>query len=979
MSENKKEISHWKSLEELHQDPEFLEQNANEFSEGSPSRRNFLKAMGFTLATASLVACSRSPIHKAIPFLNKPEELTPGVANWYATTCAACSAGCSLLVKSRDGRPIKVEGNPDSPLTAGGVCVVGQASLLGLYDENRLPGPLWSGEGVTWGHLDEQTRNRLKEISQGPGKIVLLTGTVLSPTTHQLIKDFLAPFPQSQHIQYDALSAYGIRVANQKSFNKSVVPNYRFDKAKLIIGINADFLGAWISPVEFTHRYIQNRKLKKPIPLSKHIQLESDFTLTGSNADERIPIQASQEGEVVLGLIKNLQALANGSEAPSPSGSLNPALQKIARQLWRSRSQSLVVSGSNDVEIQMGVNAINSILGNIGSTIDLDNPSLQKQGNDEAFAKLVKEMESGEVGALLVWGANPAYDNPLADRFKKGLKKVPFSLSFNNYLDETASETTAVSPDLNYLESWTDAQPKSNLYHLAQPLIAPLFDNRAFQDSLLRWMNASQDYFAYLQDNWTKVLFPKQNRFLSPKKFWNQSVHNGFFTLPEESVQPYRFTADLEAVVRSLNGKISKNRKGFSLKLYESLALRDGRHANNPWDQECPDPVTKVTWDNYLQMAPQTAERLGIRQGDVVRLKMAKAQVELPVHLQPGLFPENLSVALGYGRKKAGKVGNHVGEDLYPFVSLIDGTFRYSGQTVELETTGKRAKLATTQTHGSMEGRPIIKETTLEEWVINPRSGNMDRVKIISLWPQWKTGPEKWGMAIDLNACTGCSACVVSCQVENNVPVVGKEEVWRRREMHWLRIDRYYTGDKESPEVAHQPMLCQHCENAPCETVCPVLATVHSSDGLNQQIYNRCVGTRYCANNCPYKVRRFNWFDYADNPKFDYYLNDKLGKMVLNPDVVVRSRGVMEKCSMCIQRIQAGKLKAKQEGRKLKDGDIQMACQQSCPSKAIVFGNLKDPESEVSKLVKNGRHYGVLEELNVQPAIGYLTKVRNKG
>ncbi|MDX1387033.1 MAG: 4Fe-4S dicluster domain-containing protein, partial [bacterium] len=632
----------------------------------------------------------------------------------------------------------------------------------------------------------------------------------------------------------------------------------------------------------------------------------------------------------------------------------------------------------NNLSVQLAVAAMNVLLKNIGTTVDLDNPSLQSQGNEGDFKNLIEEMQAGQIGALLIEGINPAYDNPLAKEFKKALKAVPFSLSFQNYRNESSDRTTAVAPGLSYLEAWGDAQPKTNLFHLRQPLIAPLFDNRSFQDSLLRWMDSSEDYYAYLKRYWSETLFAQQSRFLFPTQFWNRSLHDGVFVLPENPSQHYEMQTPVTTLLGDLQGSAEQGRQGMVLTLYESVGMREGRHANNPWNQELPDPVTKVTWDNYAKIAPATAKGMGIRQGDILKIKGKGFVVELPAHLQPGLHPENISIALGYGREKAGKVGNGVGKDLYPWVGLAKNLFQYDGMPLEVIPTGRKAHLATTQTHGRMEGRPIIKETTLQKWLSNPASGNEDRPHLVSLWPKWKTGPENWGMVIDLNACTGCSACVISCQVENNVPVVGKDEVYRRREMHWMRIDRYWTGSEDKPEAAHQPMLCQHCADAPCETVCPVLATVHSSDGLNQQVYNRCVGTRYCANNCPYKVRRFNWFDYADNPKFDYYLNNKLGKMVLNPDVVVRSRGVMEKCSMCIQRIQAGRLKAKQEGRKLKDGEIKMACEQSCPSDAIVFGNLKDPKSRIAKLVKNERYYGVLEELGVRPNVGYLTKVRNK-
>ncbi|MFO1464399.1 MAG: TAT-variant-translocated molybdopterin oxidoreductase [bacterium] len=972
--------SHWQSLEELRREPGLLEARADEFPEWNSSRRDFLKLMGFSLGTVAMVACTRSPVHQALPFLNKPAELTPGEANWYATTCASCSAGCGLLVKSRDGRPIKVEGNTESPLNRGGVCAVGQASLLTLYDNGRLKKPRWEGAETDWEALDQKVKAALSSLSSG-GKLVLLTGTILSPTTRALIAEFLARFPGSRHVAYDPISARALREAHRLAFGKAVVPHFRFEGAKRIVGIQADFLGTWLSPVEYTQQYTANRKLAPGGDISRHLQFESDFTLTGSNADRRVPIAPSQTGPVVLALLQRVHRLAGAAgipEFPRPEVD-EKLLDEAAADLWAHRGESLVVCGSNDVSTQLAVAALNARLGNIGKTLDLDNPSLQKQGDEADFSQLMEELKQGQVQALLIHGVNPCYDHPEGKAFGEWLKKIPLSLSFSPYLDETAVAAKGVCPDLHFLEAWNDAQPREPIFQVAQPLIAPLFETRSFQDSLLRWMEAPQDFYAYLRNYWEKNLFPKQSRHLLFQDFWNHSVQDGVFAADSVPAREYPFAGELGAAVAKIAAAVSAQAKGdFELALYEPVALREGRQANNPWLQELPDPVTKVTWDNVLKVAPAEAERRGLKEGDLVRLTWNGRAVELPIFLQPGMPPRTVAAALGYGRTRAGKVGDGVGQNLYPLVGFQEGALVYAQGGLALEKTGRRGGIATTQTHSSMEHRPIVKEATLAEYRKNPAAGNDDRPKLISLWPAWKEGTHSWGMAIDLNACTGCSSCLISCQVENNVPVVGKEEVERRREMGWIRIDRYYNGSEENPEVVHQPMMCQHCANAPCETVCPVLATVHSSDGLNQQVYNRCVGTRYCANNCPYKVRRFNWFDYADNPEFDFNLNDKVAKLALNPDISVRSRGVMEKCSMCIQRIQEGKLQAKKEGRDLKDGEIQMACQQSCPGKAIVFGDLNDPNSEISKLTRNERYYAVLEELNVRPSVGYLTKVRNK-
>lgn len=997
MSENEKK--YWKGLEELHEEPAFLGTRSKEFAEELPvpfdqaesklqaSRRDFLKILGFSIGGTALASCTRMPVEKAIPYLVQPEEVIPGVANWYATTCEGCTASCPILVKTRDGRPIKIEGNPESPLTQGGLCAVGQAMVLSLYDDARLKGPLWNGQGTSWDQIDSNINKTLGEISTEGGKMALLTGTIVSPTTRELIGEFLKKYPGLRHVVYEPVSSAAIFEATEKSFGVRVLPHYQFDQAEMIVSLDADFLGTWISPVEFSAAY--SRKRRPGEGMSRHVQFESRMSLTGANADLRVPVSSSEMQAVAVGLLKEVLKLSDvdvgaGSSSPqivSNEGARTAPLQgkiiaETAKSLWNNRGQSLVVSGSDDVSTQIFVHALNSLLGNIGKTVDFDNPSFQKQGDDRAMRKLVDEMNASRIHALILYGVNPAYDCPESDRFVSGLKKTRLVISLSDRMDETSSLAHAVCPDHHFLESWNDAQPTLSHLSLTQPTLRPLFSTRSASESLLRWMGRTEDYYSYLRESWRKNYFPAQNRYLDFDSFWDHAVHDGVFYLPLKVSQDRKFSGDMVMAEAQQAAPLQDNQ--FELHLYEKITLRDGRHANNPWLQELPDPVTKITWDNYASMAPAAAKSLGLNEGDVVRLKNGKTQIEVPVQIQPGQSPRTISVALGYGRTKCGKVGEKVGVNAYSFVTMRDGLFRYSGERFTLEKTGRKMALAVTQTHHSMEGRPIIKEATLEEFIKNPAVGNEAHEKLVSLWAEKEKDGHAWGMAIDLSACTGCSACIIGCQSENNIAVVGKDEVQKRREMHWLRIDRYYNGSEDSPETVHQPMMCQHCGNAPCETVCPVLATTHSTDGLNQQIYNRCVGTRYCNNNCPYKVRRFNWFDYAHNQKFDYHMNSSLGAMVLNPDIVVRSRGVMEKCSMCIQRIQEGKLQAKREGRPLKDGDIRLACEQSCPSQAIVFGDLNNPESRVAKLNHEGRFYHVLEELNVAPVVGYLTKVRNK-
>jgi len=948
------------------------------------SRRDFLTRMGFVLAASAVAGCSRGAVQQAIPFLIKPEETMPGVATWYASTCAGCSAGCGLLVKTRDGRPIKIEGNPDSPRSGGGTCAAGQATVLSLYDAERLKGPTWLGVPVTWPEVDARIEERLRAVRAGGHPIVLLSSTIVSPSTRALIAEWTARVPGFRHVVYDAVSCSALRRATRACFAIDGVPHYRFDRATTIVGIEADFLGTWLSPVEFTRQYARRRRPDAAGVMSRHYQFEAGVSLTGTNADHRVPIAASQQGAVALAILRRI-ASAAGVEtgAGDVDGAIDAgAVASAAADLWRHRGASLVVSGSQDPATQIVVHAINVLLGNLGTTVDLEAPSLQKQGDDRALAQLVDEMERGEIHGLLLYGVNPAYDVPDAARFARGLASVALTISFADRLDETAALAQAVCPDHHFLEAWNDAEAVTGSFSLAQPTIAPMLDTRAAQDSLLTWLGQPPDFYTYVREHWRTHIVPTEAHGQAFDARWDHALHDGVYhrDVPAATT-PVRpsgaFTAAWQAAAREVAGRPrpAAAQDAYELHLYETVALRDGRQANNPWLQELPDPVTKVTWGNYLVLAPSLARHLGVDSGDVVRMGMPDAPIELPVYVQPGQAPGTVSLALGYGRPRAGKVAAGVGANAFPLVPIVDGERQYHRGGVRLEKTGRSAPLATTQAHHSMEGRPIVRTTTRAALV----SDELDTApEGPSLWAAREGGPHRWGLAIDLSSCTGCSACVTACQAENNVPVVGRDEVLRGREMHWIRIDAYASGSEDQPETRVQPMMCQHCEDAPCETVCPVAATTHSSDGLNQQVYNRCIGTRYCENNCPYKVRRFNWFQYAQNEAFDFNLNNPVGRMVLNPDVTVRSRGVMEKCSMCIQRVQDGKLLAKQEGRPVADGDIKTACQQVCPADAMVFGDLNDPDSRVAKMRADRRHYLVLDELGTKPNVGYLMKITNR-
>jgi len=1014
---------YWKGLEQLTNDPEYVKHANNEFAPGpeedlSHSRRDFLKMMGFGVSAVALAACE-APVRKALPYVNKPLDVDPSIANYYASTYTNGGDYCSIVVKVREGRPIKIDGNTLSSVTKGGTSAQVEASVLSLYDNARLRGPKAAGNKTTWEELDKQVMDKLTNLNISGGKIVIVSNTILSPSTKASMEVFKAKYPNTQHVVYDQVSGYGIWKANEESFGTGMIPSYDFSKASVIVSVAADFLNAWISPIENTKQYAWTREVgEEKKEMSRHYQFESILSLTGANADYRSQIKPSEEGAVVAQLY-NLIAAKAGSAAVS-GGVDKTHLAKAAEELWANRGKSLVVAGSNDKAVQVLVNGINSMLGSYGTTILTSLPVNYRQGNDEAMTNFIKEAEAGSVAAVIFFNCNPVYDHPMGETLASGLKKVGVKIATSYKEDETASLTDFLAPDHHYLEAWNDAEPKKNHFSLAQPAITPIFKSRAAQESFMIWAGETNvDYFEFVKNNWRSRFFKGGNL----QSWWDKCLYDGILELPVES-SSLSFAGDVSAAASSIAANY-KSESGFELVVYENGTVGNGSQSNNPLLQELPDPITKAVWDHYVTISPKDAAKINFKEAKTVYANVTAngKTVKLPALVQPGQTQGTIGIPLGYGRTKAGKVADNIGANAYPFATVVNGSWSFNG-VATIELTDEYYQVATTQTHQTYMGRQtVVQETVLadfqqKDWQrsYDPKVSTWKDPKhkvdpgALSLWKGHDYKNHHWGMAIDLNTCIGCGACVVACNVENNVSLVGRDEVINRREMHWLRIDRYYSSDApaddwraaenaaDNPEVVFQPMLCQHCNNAPCETVCPVAATTHSSEGLNQMTYNRCIGTRYCANNCPYKVRRFNWFKYHDNSQFENVnpaMNTDLGKMVLNPDVTVRSRGVMEKCSFCVQRIQNGKLGAKKERRPLKDGEVTTACQAACSTGAIVFGDVNDAESKISKLLKirpmdeknphgidkitdNPRAYQVLEEIGVKPNIWYLSKVRNK-
>ena len=1068
-------IKYWKGEEELNRDTKFLAARKNEFAEPLPlddvlsedgvelnsNRRDFLKFFGFSVTAVALAACYRAPIRKAVPYLVKPENVTPGVANYYSSQCGACSVGCGIEVKVREGRPIKVDGSPRSPISQGSLCAQGQGSIASLYDSERLANPLKNGaEMADWAAIDADITKRLAAIAAAGGRIALVSSSIHSPSTLKAIEDFKVKYTTTEHVTYDAISYSGILSANLADFGASVVPTYKFENAEVIVSFGADFLGTWISPVEFTKGWSKGRVPSKDKNMSLHIQFESNMSLTGTNADYRFPVAASKTGLYLASLynyIANKAGVKQIAVAQSAEAAGN-AIAKAGDALINAKGRSLVICGSNSTNDQQITNAINMLLENYGKTIDMANHSNQFKGIDKDTDKVMNDLKAGSIAAVIFYGVNPVYNG--GKTWEDGIKKAKLSVSFSSSKDETASLCEYVCPDNHYLESWNDGEPRKGVFQFTQPTISPVFNTRQAQVSLITWAgtlpalekdpfadkgilsqkHATSPFYSYIKQNWSTRLTGDLDT------AFNKCLHDGVWTANGAPVAPAAktegnvenatapaavVTAAIVSVIPSYAGNVDALASGVQTKssglemlLYANVSIGDGSQANNPWLQELPDPVSKVTWDNYVAIPKSFAAANNIKEGNTVNVKAGNITLNsVPVLIQPGQANGTVSLALGYGRTAAGKVGGSkeaefdaVGVNAYPLISMVNGNRSYVVSGVEITKADEEYSLAQTQTHHSIEGRDLVREATFADWKKKANAGNdKDHPHVYTIWEKrdyLKDGApgHRWAMAIDLNACTGCSACAVSCSLENNVPVVGRDEVRLRREMHWIRIDRYYSftntakkefdgnyvtkekeikaidkaeGEKgeyehwENVKVVHQPMMCQHCAQAPCETVCPVLATTHSSEGLNQMTYNRCIGTKYCGNNCPYKVRRYNWFRYNDNDHFDFHYNNPLGKMVINPDVTVRTRGVMEKCSFCVQRIQEGKLKAKRDGLDKNEVKVETACQRACPSNAIVFGDLQNPESEISKLYKNERGFSVLEELNVQSSVAYLTKIRN--
>ena len=1084
MSKNNNKV--WLGTDQLESSPEYIKATDNEIgmpaAAESPrleaSRRDFLKYLGFGMTAATIASCD-IPVRKAIPYVSKPDSIVPGVATYYASTFAQSGDYVPVLVKTREGRPIKIEGNSMSPITGGGTSARVQASVLGLYDTSRFDGPYRVVDGMAvskknhaendgWDVIDGEIAGKMPATS----RVRIISHTIMSPSLLAAIDEFKGRFANTELVQYDPVSSAALLDANEADFGKRAVPSYHFDKAEIIVAIGCDFLGTWVSPVQFARDYAKMRKTSGK-KMSRHVQIESAMSLTGSNADNRILVKPSEQGQAIAALYG---AIVGGGNANLPAEA-KAKIKALATELKRNRGRGLVVSGSNNLAEQQMVNAINNAIGAYGSTITTDRWSMQRKGSDKAIAKFAKDLTAGNVDAVIVLdGANPCWDNPWAAQIAENMSKAKVSVSMSGVPNETALRCGYVTPNHHYLESWGDVEAVEGQLSLVQPTITPIFASvgrhgtRQEGQSLLSWAksgklkaDAEQPYMEFVSDNWRATAFGAQSAFTSFRAFWDSSLQDGVVTLPASGGAAYG---------GSVSGQPSAAGSGQEVSFFETVNIGNGIYANNPWLMEVPDPVTRTVWGNYLSIPVKweggnsytayeglnTEEYKG--KADIVTVTINGTEQNVTAVRQFGQLPETFGLALGYGRTVTGvsgrAIGHDVGINVYPWLPVKDGYVQYfadqatvSGaqdteeefacvqyhHTMGLTTKDESGKLAWVDRRNgeiqyeaptSEEDKLYVKPYNVDEKTVmelgeGMQGGLVDRSIIFqgsfaelgelkdhiahkrehaqhlndqTLYPYDEYKEEIysqghwWAMHVDLTACIGCAACEVACVAENNVPIVGKYEVWRHHEMKWLRIDRYFYGDIENPRAVYQPMMCQHCDNAPCENVCPVNASQHSDEGLNQMIYNRCIGTRYCANNCPYKVRRFNWLDYTTGDLFSSnepsvqdeemaFGADNLTRMVLNPDVTVRSRGVIEKCSFCAQRLQEGKLAAKIEKRALRDSDVRTACQTACPTGAITFGDRNNKQGDVAGKLGNPLNYLALEEVNTQSAVFYAARVHN--
>jgi len=1001
--------NYWRTFEELYGDKDFIKRNENEFKTAAAdessnmsivSRRKFLALLGASAAFAGVSCSDYRDKGEIIPYNKKPEEITVGQPNYYASTCNSCSNACGTLIKTREGRPIKIDGNPYHPVSKGKLCAQGQASIMNLYDPDRLKNPLKKDENIfvdyNWNDANDEII--LDLMSVGDQEIAIVTGKIVSPTTKKVLEDLKEKYPSAIVYSYELFNKTIKDTAWKKCYGKGEFPAIKWNEADVILSLDGDFLGESDNKVENVRLFAENRDVNNK-RFNRLYSVEGNLSLTGTNADCRFKLRPDLQYTFVMSLINELQKKGvinfpiNSSDFSlsilSKKENLDlKILGQMVNDLSKNRGRSIIYAGEHlPEEVQIAVNLLNDALGN--SSLyqnESANVSILPLSSNDELKQLTNNLKAGNVGAVIHLNSNPVYHLPEDIGYQTALENVGTVVTLTDIENETSAVSNFVLPINQILEAWGDAKTRTGFYSLQQPVIAPLYDTREQEAILLTWIKQDNEvytetlYHHYLMKNWEEYIYPTLNSNSGFNKFWYQALHDGIVYSNDK-------VDTSGAINTSLVSQLSGAPKvgSYALHLKESYQVRDGRFANNGWLQELPHPVSKVTWDNYAAISPATAKKLGFENGDMAEITVANQSLQIPVFIQPGAAENTITIELGFGRTNSGTVATDVGFNANKLLNTNGLThWLYTGAGIK-KISGNY-KLVTAQTIYAFDqgnkvdlpkNRGIIKEGTVEEYLKNPHFvSEGEHQEMESVNPPIDYPGLKWGMSIDLNKCLGCNDCVVACNVENNVPVVGKEQVDEGREMHWLRIDRYYSETAEDPVVVNQPMLCQHCDQAPCENVCPVVATNHSADGLNQMVYNRCVGTRYCSNNCPYKVRRFNFYNFRDHFR-NGYQEEPVFALLQNPEVTVRSRGVMEKCTFCIQRISEARSDATAEGREIKGSDVTTACQDACGTNAIKFGDINDEQSEFYNYRNHELGYYVLDELNIKPNVTYLAKLRN--
>ncbi len=979
---------YWRSLDELADTEEFRSAMQNEFPTDAPvwedpvSRRRFLHLMGASIALAGLSSCVKQPDEKILPYVKQPEYLIPGKPLTFASAFTMSGFATGVLVTSHMGRPTKIQGNPDHPASLGAADTFSMASILHLYDPDRSQVVRRNGEITTLDKFLAQLSGALDaQKALGGSGLRILTGTVTSPTLAWQIESLLKEYPKAKWHRYEPAGIANEREGSRLAFGEAAQAIYNFEKADVVFSLDADFIAEGPAHLKYAREFSERRRVRgAKANINRLYCAESFPTVTGSVADHRLPVRASR----ITDFANRLAAVLGVDGAPSSqlSDGEEAWITAVADDLKAHRGASVVIAGAyQPPSVHALVHGINEALGNVGTTVSFVRPAeFDPDPAGSSMTALIEDIAKGQVDLLVIAGGNPVYDAPAELQFADAIEKVGMSVSLNIYNDETANACGWHVPESHYLEAWGDARAFDGTASIVQPLIAPLYNTMSVYELLAEMtLRSGKKGYEIVREYWKdhsmKSAGAADGDFES---FWNRSLNDGVVPGTASPAMAARFRGT-EVIVAAWKApdawksgspvRISFPGSEVEVMFRADPTIGDGRFANNGWLQELPKPITKLTWDNAAFVSPSLADSIGVHDEEIVLIEVNGARCLIPALILPGHPPDSITLHLGYGRSHAGRVGNGAGVNIYP----LRFSTTASWATASIVRTGQYSKLARTQDHHSMEGRPIVRSATVTEFETDPKfAREMSHVptKAESLYPGHEYDGYKWGMSIDLNSCTGCNACVIACQSENNIPVAGKDQVLNGREMHWIRIDRYYSGDLDNPDIHSQPVACMHCENAPCEPVCPVSATSHDSEGLNVMVYNRCVGTRYCSNNCPYKVRRFNFLQYSD-------VEHPTVQMMQNPDVTVRNRGVMEKCTYCVQRISAARIDAKKEDRSIRDGDVVTACQSACPAQAIVFGDLNDPLSEVSKAKSQPRDYGLLAELNTSPRTSYLARLTN--